>query len=398
MECELPALSSFFALKRWLGYQLMQDPGRPAEPLRQAFLAGYYGPAAATMGRYLRLLEDSIAAVEIKMSAVECYKRPYLTLPFYLECERLFDQAETQCASNPKALLHVRRERIPVDSGLFHMWSQLTRDLPAGTKLPVERETLLQRYGQYRVEQMAAFGTPAGLPKDKDKMEVVAEEIGRMRAYVVFEQIHKQTQQNVRIPQASNQPADGDPTKVDWSKAAELASWLTIEGRAADHKLSGRMVHDGRYLYVKLEHACDGTKLTASEEAGSGDGWDLYFAAQRQAPCRQLALDARGKVTASQWPTLCGVIEIMYKFVAGEWWRKDWVAGARVVSRPQAEGWTVVVSIPLESVIPGGVKKGGCFYASLCRSLPHSKQTTVARNPDFGNRFLLTQLTQLTLE
>ena len=61
--------------------------------------------------------------------------RPYLTLPFYLECERLFDQAETQCASNPKALLHVRRERIPVDSGLFHMWSQLTRDLPAGTGL-----------------------------------------------------------------------------------------------------------------------------------------------------------------------------------------------------------------------------------------------------------------------
>jgi hypothetical protein len=188
VECEAPERTSFFALKRWLGFQLVQNPLQPAEPLRQTFLAGYYGPAAATMGRYLRLIEDSIAAVDANLSAMKNYKRPYLTLPFYLACERLLDEAEAQCASDPKSLLHVRRERIPVDCGLFHMWPELTHKLPADAKLPLDRETLLKRYEQYRLEQMTASCAAPALASGKEEL---AKEIAEMRKDAVSGQMKR---------------------------------------------------------------------------------------------------------------------------------------------------------------------------------------------------------------
>ena len=179
VECESPDTTSFFALKCWLGYQLMQDPYRPAEPLIRAFMDGYYGAASAKMGEYLEFMQDSIAAVDANLSGMKCYARPYLTLPFYLACERLLDEAEALCAADAKALLHVRRERLPVDAGLCHMWSDLTRNLPAAQMPPFDRELLAKRYGDYRLEQLEAYRTATTLPGAKSKL---SEEMARLRA------------------------------------------------------------------------------------------------------------------------------------------------------------------------------------------------------------------------
>ena len=178
VECESPDTTSFFALKCWLGYQLMQDPYRPAEPLIQAFMNGYYGAAGGKMREYLKFMEDSIAAVDANLSGMKCYARPYLTLPFFLTCQRLLDEAEALCAADAKALLHVRRERLPVDAGLCHMWSDLTRSSPP-EQLPFPREFLVARYEKYRLEQLEACRTAATLPRAKASL---SEEMARLRA------------------------------------------------------------------------------------------------------------------------------------------------------------------------------------------------------------------------
>ncbi len=131
------------------------------------------------MREYLKFMEDSIAAVDANLSGMKCYARPYLTLPFYLTCERLLDEAEALCAADAKALLHVRRERVPVDAGLCHMWDDLTRNLPAEQKLPWERKFLLDRYESYRLEQLEACRTAASLPQAKSEL---SEEMARLRA------------------------------------------------------------------------------------------------------------------------------------------------------------------------------------------------------------------------
>jgi hypothetical protein len=184
VECEFAETTSFFALKRWLGYQLMQNPRQPAEPLIETFMTGYYGRAGHKMREYLRHLENSVATVDANMSAMKPHARPYLTLAFYLTCERLLDEAEGLAAADSKALQHVRRERIPVDAGLYSMWSGLTRALPAGEKLPFEREKLLKRHEQYRVEQLVAFRTAAGIEKGRKEL---AEKIAKMREFTLPE-------------------------------------------------------------------------------------------------------------------------------------------------------------------------------------------------------------------
>lgn len=179
VECESAETTSFFALKCWLGYQLMQDPYRPAEPLIQTFMDGYYGAAGAKMREYLKLMEDNIAASDANLSKMKCYARPYLTLPFFLSCERVLDEAEELCASDARTLLHVHRERLVVDAGLAHLWNDLTRSLPAGSKLPLDRESLVKRYQEYRSEQIEAWQTPGRIPAAK---AALAEEIERFRA------------------------------------------------------------------------------------------------------------------------------------------------------------------------------------------------------------------------
>jgi hypothetical protein len=383
VECESPDTTSFFALKRWLGYQCMQDPSRPAEPLLQTFMAGYFGPAAATMRQYLQFLQERSAAAEANLSALENYDRPYLTLDFYLTCERLLDQAEALCSGAPQALLHVRRERIPVDGGFYHMWPQVTRDLPAGQALPGQREDLLKRYEAYRLEQLVAVHSAPGQAKGREDL---AKEIQGMRDSLVVEQRRQQPPPQVSIPKAA--AAQGDPARVDWAKARELAPWYRVSGADTEQKLKAWLIHDGQYLYIKLEHACDSAKLVRADDLWSGDDWELFFAPQRgQPPYWQLALDPNGRSIGYEWQAMIN---------KGK--PKDWNSGARIVSTTAADLWTVVVSFPLATLLPGGVRAGQPFYADFYRCVMPGR-TFLAWSPPFDETFhSLARLPELRLE
>ncbi len=382
VECEDTERTSFYALKRWLGFQLMIDPKQPAEPLLRTFFDGYYGPASGKMREYLKFVQRSIAAVNVNLSALENYDRPYLTLDFYLTCGRLLEEAEALCAGDEKALLHVRRERPPVDAGLYCMWEQCTARAP-GRQIPFTRESLLERYRTYRLEQMAAFRPAAALAKGKEDLARETKGMGEMQ---VVEQRRKERPPVVRVPRAES--AQGDPRKPDWSKAADLAPWFTAGGRDTDQKVRAAVLHDGRCLYLKLEHLCDPAKLVTGEEVWSGDDWELFFAPRRQPPYRQLAVGVKGQSIAFAWEKLIGQCK-----PAG------WQSGARVACETRPDRWTAFVSLPLENLVPGGVQPGGVFYANLCRSVAPPSQLFLTWSPNFDESFhVLTRLGEFRLE
>jgi len=384
VECESPDTTSFFALKRWLGYQCMQDPSRSAAELIRAFMAGYYGPAAPAMEYYLRFLQDSIAKVDANLSAMENYDRPYLTLEFYLTCESLLDKAEEFCAGDPEALLHVRRERIPVDGGFYHMWAQVVPSLPAGKELPCQREDLLKRYEAYRLEQIAANATPGA--RDKRRADV-AKEVKGMRDALTIEQRRRQPPPQVTVPRAADAAAQGDPARADWGRAVELAPWYRASGADTDVPIKTWLLHDGQYLYLKLEQRCNPASLVRGADVWSSDDWELFFAPQRgQPPYWQLAFGPAGEPVGYEWQAMIG---------KGK--PQDWKSGARIASAATADRWTVSLSLPLATLLPGGVRPGQPFYANFYRCVMPGR-TFLAWTPVFDETFHnLTRLPELRL-
>lgn len=182
IENEGAQTTSFFALKNWVGWKLMQDPDQELLPLTQIFMDGYYRKAAGPMRDYMNLLEDSIAAVPPEagnLSALKPAGRLYLTPAFFRTAQTLLDQAESACPADSPERLNVRRERIPVDAALYAMWGLLDNQLAAGEKLPWERPAIRLRYEQYRGEQMqkrGAPGTEQELQDELQKLDKISEE------------------------------------------------------------------------------------------------------------------------------------------------------------------------------------------------------------------------------
>ena len=103
-------------------------------------------------------MEDAIAASDANLSKMKCYARPYLTLPFLLACERLLDEAETQCASDAKSLLHVRRERLPVDAALGIRASSVNEATRIATQfLSRDIQSIVFARSRLRVEVLTTY-------------------------------------------------------------------------------------------------------------------------------------------------------------------------------------------------------------------------------------------------
>lgn len=178
IENEGAETTSFFALKNWVGWKLMQDPDQDLAPLVRTFVQGYYGQAADAMLEYLNFLEDAIAAVPAEagnLSALKEERRPYLTPAFFLKAMQLLDRAETECPADTPERLNVRRERIPVDAALYAMWGLLNNPLPEPQKLLWDRDAIRKRYEECRLEQMHQRGAPGNKEKLQEHLQKLDE-------------------------------------------------------------------------------------------------------------------------------------------------------------------------------------------------------------------------------
>jgi len=212
VECEKSETTSFFALKRWLGLKLMQNPDQDPASLIKTFMDGFYGPAAGKMAEYLNYMEGRIAATPAMSAAIQTFQRPYLTLEFYKTCHRLLDEAEALCGPNAAALLNVQRERIPVDGGLYGMWEQVAKQLAAGQAMPWDREKILQRYEATRLAQMEARRSKDKLQEGKDDLQ---KELKKMREIPLIKKRKAAKPPALRIPRLTDEIAASDPSKVN---------------------------------------------------------------------------------------------------------------------------------------------------------------------------------------
>jgi len=162
VECESPERTSFFALKRWLGLKLMQNPKLPAKPMVEKFMGAYYGKAAGVMSKYLDYLEKRQNQYpEVHYGASSPYQYPYLDRNFFVTANGLLDKAEALARDDKAASIHVRHERVPVDSAMLNLWKKLESD--GAGKLPFDRKAILARYQANGLEQIARF-VPSGEP------------------------------------------------------------------------------------------------------------------------------------------------------------------------------------------------------------------------------------------
>ena len=165
--------------------------------------------------------------------------------------------------------------------------------------------------------------------------------------------------------------AGGDPSKVDWSQAVVLDDWCRAMGDPTSRKITGRVIHDGKYLYVELQEDTDTSKLVSSSDISRGDDWEVFFAAKREKPYRQILVSPEGKHT---------------ELAHGED-SAIWDCGATVTSdKSSPKRWVTRLSIPLGNLIPGGVKPGGTFYANFYRGIGWQTEF-LAWSPNFVGDF-----------
>lgn len=156
--------------------------------------------------------------------------------------------------------------------------------------------------------------------------------------------------------------AGGDVAKVDWAKAAALRNWHQHNSVAASARaLSGRIAHDGKYLYLELVDVCDPAKLTSVGLIFPFDTWEVFVAAQRGLPLRQYALNPAGTKTGLSHG------EVNFRMNVP----LDKVPLTVASDTSAADRWVVRLAWPLDQIVGGGLKPGVPFYLNVVRVWKH---------------------------
>lgn len=221
----------FDQLELYVTFKLADDPTLNGHALIEEFFERYYGPAAAPMRRFYRIVER------------------IWTVP--------------RAAENPRQIID---EAIMKELAL----NMEEAHRLAGAGVEKQRVDLFDR-GVWQYIRAAR------------------------KTFIEEEPRRAATMQRLTVPGAAGGKAAGDPGRVDWSGAAVLTGWRMINGGAAPRALEGRAAHDGEYLYLRLTDPTDGGALTVDRGVWGGDDWELFFARQRAAPYRQLGVNPGGK-------------------------------------------------------------------------------------------------------
>lgn len=106
---------TFSDLRAYVASKLMWNPAMDTDSLMQAFMKGYYGPAAPYMYEYEKLLEGALLGSNIDLWIFDSpvsHKNGMLNANCRKRYNELFDKAEQVVAANPDYLDRVRTERM----------------------------------------------------------------------------------------------------------------------------------------------------------------------------------------------------------------------------------------------------------------------------------------------
>ena len=307
-------------LEWYLVWRMADDPSLDGNKLIDRFFKEYYGSAAKPMQRLYEQIEDIYCNSKN-------YPAEFNTLPVswqteeiawkYLgTAERMSEMGKLMAQAKKTAITEQEKQRVALfEEGI---WQYMVKG----------RQLYLERLAQKET-----------------------------------------TVQKCRVTKSSVRAA-GDPAKVNWSEAGVLSNWLTLNGKPIDRKIEGRMIHDGEYLYIRLQELMDTSKLVFTDNnVYREDDWEIWFAKERELPFRHMGVNMKG---------------FHLDLAFGESGHK-WDSGAVVVSDIKASSWTVDIAIPLSQLIPGGVKPGDKFYTNIIRGAPYVEvNKAICWIPTFG--------------
>lgn len=137
-------MQSFMPLRCWVGMKLLDDPSRDLNLLLDTFCRGYYGPAEKPMRELLEVIEDRQLQIEVNSSQ----QRRHVWLEalgdprFFENAYRCLDVAMQLAKDDHLSLVHVRRERIVIDSAFLWIEGGVRRQAGALSTLPLRADVL----------------------------------------------------------------------------------------------------------------------------------------------------------------------------------------------------------------------------------------------------------------
>ena len=159
LQHEFPIAADMRDLKLWMILKMMEDPRADYRKLLHEFTDGFYGAAAKTIRRYLRLLERSAAQRPARISyGAEPDAYAYLDRKFIMRAQTLFDRAAGKVVGDAALGRRVRHARLALDRATLVRWNALQTELETaagrGDGFPLEWDAVAQRYRRTWYEQI----------------------------------------------------------------------------------------------------------------------------------------------------------------------------------------------------------------------------------------------------
>lgn len=287
-------------VEAYVTYRLMDDPALIVDKLLNEYFARYYGAAAEPMKR------------------------------LYLDIEK------TYC--NP-----ANYPERPGHQNVKIAWGRLGTDerMAEYARLMQQAQDLAVTYTAKRRVELFKLGT-------WDYMS---------QGHTQYTSRMKAPMPSIKAPRV--QAADGNAANVDWSKAAALGgTWFDRgQDKPAARKLSGRVAHDGKYLYLELTDPCDTKKLVTASMVFPCDDWEIFIAGQRGLPYRQYAVGPSGHMVALSHGEV-------------NWRMNVEMTDHGIIAEPDvsaSDRWVTRLVIPLSNLVKDGVTPGGKFYMNVVR-------------------------------
>ena len=166
VECETPASTSFFGLKRYLGFRLMNNPLLDAEKEKADFFKGMYGKAAPVMLEYFDFLNKEQQKESAPLGEISPAHRTYLNIAFFDRVFDLFDLALSM-ADNARIKANIERELVPVYAGFFIRSQKL--DLKSA-KRKYDVNKMLDRYIELATAAVKYYYPPKDVKGNYNKL------------------------------------------------------------------------------------------------------------------------------------------------------------------------------------------------------------------------------------
>ena len=113
-ECERPMQTSFYALRLWLGYRLLNNIRLNPDEEINRFMNAYYGKGAPSMRKLLDCMQKHQDSVPGRIGGTWLHDRTDFDSDYIRTVNTLLDEAE-KAADSPQAAKHIGFERCHID-------------------------------------------------------------------------------------------------------------------------------------------------------------------------------------------------------------------------------------------------------------------------------------------